>query len=279
MRHSVASLAVYLRLFLVPISLAQFVTLAGGQGSSLAATVRNIATYGATANDGIDDLSAITAAINDALPGDTVYLPSGAFSISGSIVAKSGIIIAGAGRDNTIVQFIGASGNPMISLANVSNVEVAGLTLDGNNNNNAWQGINAANGSGDYLSDLRVENLVGSNFGPHGIYFSSGVTDSQIIGNEFSNIGTGSEWGAGIRFSQGSSRNQAIGNTITNTGRGGILANNDSTDLVIRNNTIKGSGGVGLGIEVWHGCDRAVIENNNLDHWLSVEKPRELHSR
>jgi hypothetical protein len=60
-------------------------------------------------------------------------------------------------------------------------------------------------------------------------------------------------------------------NTIRNTGRGGIFANDGSTDLVIRGNTVGGSGGEGLGIEVWNGCDRAVIEDNRIDHWLSVD--------
>jgi hypothetical protein len=40
---------------------------------------------------------------------------------------------------------------------------------------------------------------------------------------------------------------------------------------VIRGNTISGSGGIGLGIELWGGCARGVIEDNRLDHWISLD--------
>jgi len=78
-------------------------------------------------------------------------------------------------------------------------------------------------------------------------------------------------WGAGIRLGHGSSRNRVEDNAISNTGRGGILCNDGSTDLVIRNNTVGGSGGEGLGIELWGGCHRSLVEDNQIDHWLSLD--------
>ena len=65
--------------------------------------------------------------------------------------------------------------------------------------------------------------------------------------------------------------NQVLGNVIRNTGRGGIFGA-QSTDLVIRHNRVTGSGGPGLGIEIWGGCPRSLIEDNTVDHWISVDK-------
>lgn len=216
-------------------------------------------------SSGGDDTAAINAAIGVSSAGDRVYLNAGAFSITGPIQAKTGVALVGAGKTNTTVRCSGG-GNAMVNLGGVNNVEVANFTLNGNSS--AAQGINASSGSGQYIHDIRIQNFAANAIG---VYFSSGVTDSRIVNNQFSNIGVGSEWGAGVRMSWGSSRNQVLNNTIANTGRGGILANDGSTNLVIKNNTISGSGGVGLGVEVWGGCDRALIQNNVMDHWLSVD--------
>ena len=251
------------------------VILAASPRTELAAAVYDVTTYGAVANDGLNDLAAINAAITAASPGDTVLFPTGTFSIAGSIAPKSGITIAGVGRDSTSVQYIGGSGNPMVNLGNVSSVEMTGFTLDGNNSVYALQGVNAYGGSGHNLHNLRIKNLVANaDFGPHAIYFSGAVTNSQIVDNLITNIGTTSVWGSGIRMLGGSSGNQVLGNTITNTGRGGIFVGG-STDEVIRNNTVSGSGQAAgapaLGIEIWGGGDRSLVEDNTVDQWLSVD--------
>lgn len=238
--------------------------------------VVNVIDYGAVPNDGADDLAAINAAVNAASAGDTVFVPTGDFSITGSIRPKSGVTIEGAGRDSTTVTRIGGGGSSMIDLNALSNVQIADLTLDGSGS--ALFGIDGSNGSGHYIHDNRIQNLgtdaLGIRFSGAGGTFNSGVTDSRIVGNLFSNIGPASTWGAGIRMAWGSSRNQVLNNTIDNTGRGGIFANDGSTDLVIMNNTVtrsNGSSGPALGIEVHTGCDRVVIANNDVDQWLSVD--------
>ncbi len=241
-------------------------------------TVFDVTTFGAIANDGLDDSAAISAAIAAAAPGSTVYLPAGTFSISSSIVPQNGVRIAGAGRDSTVIEFIGSSPSAMVQMqSSTSNqaVELSGFTLDGKSNVNAVQGIVGSNGGQHHIHGLRVANLVsGPNFGPHGIYFSQNVVGSQITGNEFINIGVDSVWGGGVRISNGSNDNRVVGNTVQNTGRGGILVD-ASTTPVIQNNTINGSGlapgGPGLGIEVWGGSHGALIEDNVIDHWLSVD--------
>lgn len=254
-----------------------------GFGAHASAAIRDVTAYGAIANDGLNDLNAINIAISASSPGDTVLLPAGAFSIAGSIATKSGVTIAGVGRDSTTIQYIGGGGGSMIDLNGRSNVEIANLTLNGNGS--ALYGIDGSNGSGHYIHENAIQNLTansnGIRFSGAGGTYDSGVTDSRIVNNQLSNIGVGSEFGSAIRMAWGSSRNQVIGNTIANAGRGGVFGNDGSTDLVIKNNTVtgSGSGGTGLGIEVWNGCDRALIENNTVDQWLSVDRSSQVAVR
>ncbi len=231
-----------------------------------------ITDYGAKPDDRFNDITAINDAIEAARAGDTVLLPEGTYIISSSISPKSDIKITGSTEGDTIIKYVYGSNGSIVSMSNLSNVEISHLTLDGDSQPNALQGITASSCSSLYLHHLTIRNFVDTDaFGPHGIYCSQNVTDSIISDNTFTNIAPESEWGAGIRLSGGSSQNKVTQNIISGTGRGGILCDNNSTDLVIINNTISNSGGVGLGIEVWGGCDRAIIEDNVVDHWISVD--------
>ncbi|WP_416305421.1 right-handed parallel beta-helix repeat-containing protein [Neptunicella sp. SCSIO 80796] len=238
-----------------------------------------MADYGATANDNSDDVVSIQQAINKATSGDKVFIPDGVYNISRSLRLKTGIHLTGQSQSNAIIQFSGQITYSMLSLSDVSNVEITSLTLDGNSHDVA-NAIFAEKGSGHKLHQLTIKNLVHEGFGPHGILFSGNtnwkdaVTHSEISDNTFSNIGLNSQWGAAIRLANGSSHNQVLTNTITETGRGGILANQGSTDLVIRENHISGIGKAaeGLSIEVHTECNRAIIEDNIVDHWISLDK-------
>jgi hypothetical protein len=241
-------------------------------GITASAARIDLSDHGGLPDDSGDDLPALNRAIAAAGPGDTVFIGTGSYLISDSISLKSDIRLVGSGRDTTIIKYVGARGRPMLQVSKASNVEVANLTLDGGGNPNAHQGITASSCARLYLHHLGVRNFVkGTGFGPHGVYFSSAVTDSMITESTFENIGTDSQWGAAMRISTGSPRNRILGNTISATGRGGILCDRDSTDLVIRENRVSKSGGEGLGIEIWHGCHRSIIEDNIIDHWLSVD--------
>ncbi len=235
------------------------------------AATLNITDYGAVANDSSDDLSAISAAISAAGSGDTVYFPGGTFNISGTVAGKSGVRLEGAA--GSVLLYGGSSSGAVLTLHSVSNATVIGLTLDGNLT--AQQGIHSWSGSNLLLQNLTVENIrsADGDWTNAGIFFNGAVTDCTITNNTLTDIGTASSYGTGIRLAHGASRNVVEGNTISNTGRGGILCNDDSTDLVIRNNTISGSGLTteGLGIEMWGRCHRAIIENNTIDHWLSLD--------
>jgi parallel beta-helix repeat protein len=240
----------------------------------LGCSVATATTYTVTSSGG-DDTAAINAAINGASAGDTVSLATGTFLISGQINAKTGVAIVGAGQSSTTVQYMGTNDAPMINMSAVNNVEIAGLTLNGNSDSHALQGINAFGGTNEYIHNITVENLTPTdNFGPSGIYFSGAMTNSRIVGNTFTNIGVGSMYGSGIRLDQGSTGDQVLNNTISNTGRGGIFASHGSNNVVIENNTISGSGmtsgAPGLGIEIFQ-SNGALVQNNTLDHWLSVD--------
>lgn len=264
-----------LPLFLIALGFAQATF---GQ-SAIKFAVINVVDYGAKAGDSNDDVIAIQQAIDKAKSGDIVFIPDGIYQVSRAIELKSDIKIAGQSQSHTVIQFGGQSTNSLMSLSNVSNVEITSLTLDGNMGDVA-NAIFAQKGSNLKLHKLTIKNLAHDGFGPHGILFSgdsswtNSVTRSVIADNKFTNIGVDSKWGAAVRLANGASHNQVSSNTITDTGRGGILANQGSTDLIIRKNHISGSGKTaeGLSIEVHTECNRTIIEDNVVDHWISLDK-------
>ncbi len=241
-----------------------------------------ITDFGATSADNTDDIAAIHAAIASAAPGDTVLIPAGTWNISDSISVDKSLVLLGAGNDLTSIVFSGQQERPLIDLGGDGPVTIAKLTLDGNNHTQCTQGVEAASIRGVWINHVRVKNLVSAGpdaFGPHGIYFAAEVLDSKITNCELINIGVDSIWGAGIRLSNQSARVEVTGNTIRDTGRGGILLNNGVVDSIIRNNQITNIGlysngddeGPGLGIELFSECDRSIVEDNVLDHWLSLD--------
>ncbi|MGE5609316.1 MAG: right-handed parallel beta-helix repeat-containing protein, partial [Bacillota bacterium] len=225
------------------------------------------------------DSPSIAAAMQQAGPGDTVQLPAGVFMVAEPLRTKSGVKILGAGQDKTRLVFRGTKPSVLVSIAGCQDVELAHLTLDGEENPLVQQGIAGSDSRRLLLHHLTIRNLVKSEtFGPHGILFSGdnptmehGVTDSMIRDCLFENIGLGAEYGGGIRLNWGCVRNCVQGNVIHNTGRGGIFGDH-SAELIIRNNRVSGSGGEGLGIEIWGGCPRSLIEDNVVDHWISVDQ-------
>ena len=223
------------------------------------------------------DSPALAAAIRQAALGDTVRLGAGTYELTEPIRPKSGLKLLGAGSEKTKLVYSGARPGALISLSGCEDVEIAHMTLDGRNNPLVQQGISGVNSRRLWLHHLAIRNLKAQTWGPHGILFSGrnptmegGVTDSRITDCLIENIDRESKWGGGIRLAWGSLRNQVIGNVVRNTGRGGIFGA-QSTDLVIRNNRVTGSGGPGLGIEIWGGCHRSLIEDNTADHWISVD--------
>lgn len=224
------------------------------------------------------DSPALTAAIRKAAPGDTVRLSAGTYELTEPLALKSGVKILGAGQDMTKLVYRGVKPGVLISLNDCEDVEVAQMALDGRNNALVHQGISGSNSRRLWLHHLTIRNLKAKTWGPHGILFSGrnptmekGVTDSRIHDCLLEDIGLESKWGGGIRMAWGSVRNRVHNNVIRRTGRGGIFGDH-SAELVIRGNRVSGSGGEGLGIEIWGGCPRSLIEDNVVDHWISVDQ-------
>ena len=232
------------------------------------------------------DSDSITAAIRQAAEGDTVRLPAGGFEATDSIRLKSGVKLIGAGQDKTRVVYRGTKSLSLVSIVGCQDVEVAHLTLDGQDNPFVSEGVAGSDSRRVSLHHLTICNLAKSDaFGPHGILFSGhnptmerGVTDSTISDCRFEKIGLGAEFGGGIRVNWGCVRNTIERNVVASTGRGGIFGDH-SAELVIRNNQVSGSGGEGLGIEIWGGCSRSVIEDNVVDHWISVDGGNQIAVR
>ena len=224
------------------------------------------------------DASSIATVIQQAEPGDTIRLPEGTIELTDPIQLVSRLKLIGAGQEKTRLVYAGSKPGVLIRLNSCEDVEVAHLTLDGQNNPLVHQGISGSNSRRLWLHDLTIRNLNAKTWGPHGILFSGhnpsmerGVTDSRIVNCWIENIGLDAKYGGGIRLAWGSARNEVVDNVIQNTGRGGIFGDH-SPELTIRGNRVSGSGGVGLGIEIWGGCPRSLIEDNVVDHWISVDR-------
>lgn len=223
--------------------------------------------------------AALNAAIQQCQPGDALRLPAGTFDLRESVKMKSGIKLIGAGQDKTIFAWSGEKSDPFILVNDCQDIEIGHLTLDGKGRPLGQDGIRAGNSRGLNLHHLTIRDLAkGKSSFVHAIMFSGdnptmerGVTDSVIADCLIERIGIGAEFGGGIRMAWGSVRNRVERNVIRDTGRGGIFGDH-SAELIIRNNRVSGSGGEGLGIEIWGGCPRSLIEDNTIDHWLSVDK-------
>jgi hypothetical protein len=227
---------------------------------------------------GGSDSPTISEALARSQPGDTVRLREGTFELAESLRPKSGIRLLGTGQEKTRLVYKGAKPGVFIQLTGCEDVEIAQMTLDGQNKPLVLQGISGSDSRRLWLHHLTIRNLKAKTWGPHAILFcgrnptmEGGVTDSRITDCQIDSIGLDAEYGGGIRMAWGSVRNQVIGNVIHNTGRGGIFGDH-SAELIIRRNRVSGSGGEGLGIEIWGGCPRSLIEDNVVDHWLSVDQ-------
>lgn len=222
------------------------------------------------AGDNKDDAAAINQALAQAKPGDTVTLAEGTFLLAAQLQVPGGVTLKGAGQEKTRLVFGGEDKHCLISLSKISKAEVCHLTLDGKSNPKALQGIVAGGCTSLSLHHLTIQNFTDAKtFGPHGILFSQ-TSDSVISDNTIRNIAAETDWGAGIRVGDLSLRDVIERNSIDKTGRGGIFTNNKSTDAVIRGNVITGSGGIAFAIEVHSGSDRTLVEDNVVDHGLSI---------
>jgi hypothetical protein len=229
-----------------------------------------------------DPLPSVHALVEAAELGAVIELPAGTFELDRPLVIDKLLSLVGRGKDQTVLRSATNESGAMLIVRNVSGVRLARFTLDGANNRHLSQGIVLSDGSGHRLEELRIRDIPGSGgFGPHGIHASSNVTDSVFAHLEIRNIGPEAEWGAGIRIGKGGRGNVIEDNELSHFGRGGILTTHGSTDTRIVRNRVRdfGLAGPGLGIEVWGSGQRVVIEDNTVDHWISVDGQEDVAVR
>jgi hypothetical protein len=231
--------------------------------------------------DGFDS-AAVSAAMAKSQPGDTIRLAEGTYPLIEALRVPSGRKVLGAGQEKTRLTYAGTTPVTLLSLNGCEDVEVSHLTIDGENNPLVHQGIGGGDARRLWLHHLTVRRLNAKTFGPHGMIFGGtrptpdnpagrpGMTDSRITDCMLEEIGLDAEFGGGIRLSFGCDRNEVSDNRIDRTGRGGIFGDG-AAELVVRRNRVTGSGGEGLGIELWGDCPRSLIEDNDVDHWISVD--------
>ena len=253
---------------------------------------------------------ATEATIQSAIASNTCLNLNGTFTFTQALETGSVSNLTINGQNTTTINYACSGctgiGYPMIQVgkANLTpeptGVTIENLILNGDDaNGTALAGILTTGGSGHTFQGLTIENFPGNatNSSPMGIHLNgpttctdntctTGTTHSVILRNSISNIGTATPSTtssvAGIRCSWGSSSNTIQGNTITTTGRDGIAGDHFSTDLTIKHNTVSGTGsctascqghnppGPALGIELFTGCDRGIVDDNTVDHWISI---------
>lgn len=237
---------------------------------SAGAAELSVARFGAVPGDAADDAAAINAAIVQTQPGDTVTIGEGTFVLDDSVVLKTGVTLKGAGQEKTRIVHSGLNPHSMIRMKEASDVEISDLTLDGASSPKALQGIVGPQCDRLYIHHLTIRDFVDTGeFGPHAI-LCSGTSNSVYSDNTILNMAPDDPWGAGIRVSEPCTNNRILRNTIHNTGRGGIFTNNGATDVIISENIVTGSHGIAFAIEVHSGSVRTVVEDNIVDHGLSI---------
>ena len=267
--------------------------------------VINVKDYGAVGDGVTNDTSAMLSALRAANAGDTLYFPKGEYVLRNRIELKDRMRLTGDGVDKTVLRWeslpiwssfiYGGGWNDRPE--NPRGMEICNLTVDGDNILSAnSKGLLFHNTDHIYIHDIVVQNIQLEESGTNALHFGLNVDDSRIENCEFYNIGVhakrgeeipdtvydGSEpWGTAITVSWESDRNTLQNNYIENTSRAGITSNDHATELIIRGNIIRNTakysvyangsrGCLGLGIELWGGCDNSVIEDNDVDQWISI---------
>lgn len=162
----------------------------------------------------------------------------------------------------------------LLDTENYSDISIKNITIDGNNETLADTGIFAKTSDNLFISHVTVKDFARNDGVLYGIKFSSNVKNSEVSDCTITNIGVNNTYGTAIRLEGNGvlSKNKILRNNISYVGRGGICGYN-SEDLVIQNNIISNSAlkTSNLAIELWQGCHRGVIEDNIMDHRVSID--------
>ncbi|HUC84498.1 MAG TPA: right-handed parallel beta-helix repeat-containing protein [Candidatus Acidoferrales bacterium] len=194
----------------------------------------------------------IQAAINAALPGETVNVGPGTYHEN--LVLKSGVNVVGSGWSSTILQ--GNDTTNVVQAWSVTNVRFAGFTITGS----GTAGYNVDNGVDCESSTILLEdneitaNVIGLN-----IYSGSPIIRNNIfVGNGCPSRGCNYESAA---IWSGYSTPVIDNNLIVNNTCDAIYINSAPSAGQIINNTIANNEGAGVNTEYG---DASVIKNNIL---------------
>ncbi len=193
---------------------------------------------------------ALQDAVNKASPGDTVVIPEGTFSFSGSIIMDSGLTLLGAGADRTVLLKSGSSAAPLIRVNGSNGLPSAfgGFTMSGIDNDTTRirdTGIRL-----DGCLDFHLHDLEMRRFGNAAVYVTGNsrgvIRQSRFIENyrpSIGNLGYGvvvygegqAEWSRPLEL--GTENAVFIEDSYFRANRHAVASNNGSV-YVFRYNTV-----------------------------------------
>ena len=186
----------------------------------------------------------IAAAITNACaasPVAPVYVPSGTFLLSASLLPCSGLHLFGAGRESTILQLANSADVDVIQMANgTTDASVSHLTINGNRANQTSAtivGIAILSTVPSPSARVTLQNLYILNVRNDGILIDGATTDVLISHN----IIDGTDLGAGIELASGTDTTTRVvvsNNNIRNVQTAGVAVTGPITHLTVTGNVI-----------------------------------------
>lgn len=243
----------------------------------------------APVGDGIsDDWSALQSAIDTLAPtGGTVLIPGGretTYAVSRAIQLRSGVSISGEGATIRLVSAVSGTPQNVLIGAGVSDIEIVGLTIDGNRGHHPMGNHCIALTEGErvrlhhlhciravydgiYISgqDIEVSHCLVQDSGRHGVWLAGDSLQARIFANSVEDYGR-TLLGAGIVVVANSGRGKDIllaDNTIAivraaPTCASSILAGQAVEELVISGNSCRRAG---IGNSIWEGASVEITLN------------------
>lgn len=221
-----------------------------------------------------DDYPTIQAAVNAAIPGDTVHVSSGTYYES--VMVNKTVLLIGQNRETTIIA-AGSTADTLALTADgvlISNFTIGwgavGIDMQNSNGNRIINNIIKENTNGAtgsiytdtiYENNIVTANTYGLNFGqlngPSSI--NNTAKNNEIYGNTI----------AGIYVSAANGNNTISGNNIHDNGIGIILdhtQNNTVTNNTIKNNNLAGGYNYGIYLRnaIKNVIDSNMFQGNNV---------------
>jgi len=232
----------------------------------------------------------IQTMIDAAKSGDTITIPNGTYTVTKMIFLKSEITLKGESQDNVCLEvpYMSQDDNfgsvfEIPSMAN--NIEISYITFLGNDSFAVYSVIHMINAENIKIHHVTIKNFDGDT---KGIFAGYGNATEHSRNIEISNcvvdsigpsLGIGSEPSVqptGIMFDGYHTGITIQDNVVKNIGFCGIKIASNCTDISIKRNIVKDMyykslDNDGCDIELWGYCSNAVVEDNEIDYWLSVD--------